>query len=66
MRAYCLCIALEGNVNIVNTKWYTDMPVLTPSFVNPKSTARLSDIALANMIMISVRFRAAPAMISKL
>jgi hypothetical protein len=41
-------IALDGNVKIVKTKWYTDMPVLIPSFVNPKSAARLSDTALAN------------------
>jgi hypothetical protein len=40
-------IALEGIVHSVKTKWYMDMPMLTPSFVNPRSAARLSDIAFA-------------------
>ena len=43
-----LDIMLDGKVHIVKTKWYTAMPVFTPSLVNPKSIARLSDIAFAD------------------
>lgn len=44
-------MAFEGRVKTVKMKEYTNVPVLTPSLVNPKSAARLSEMALAIIIL---------------